>query len=310
MIRSRLALVLVAFGAAGLQACAGAAPRGKTFLDLDPVARAQVLFDGVGTAPRTLRLEDCEIRFVEAGPAKTPEGELPWIFIHGLGGTLGDFAPLFVAASAQHHVFALDLPGFGGSVMIAPDYSIPAFVHVLREFAVAVEVPRFHFVCHSLGGQVCIALSLDAPALMGSMTLIDAAGAYDQREFLERVSRGRIGRMRPGHQPGLPSDPRSGSELLWRLLGNEPTMLAAIGSFGQNYHNRVRDVRVPTFIVWGVADPIFPVDYGFYLKENIEGSTLRVVADAGHEPHLVEPQLVLGWINEFHDRLRAEGAVQ
>ena len=293
---------LIACALAALAGCASPRPpEPRGWIDLDSTSRAERLFGEAHLQPRALRLEDAQLRFIELGPAdRKASREVPWLFIHGLGGNLADFAPLMLEAAREHRVFAVDLPGFGGSVSLTPDYSIPRFVRTLRQFAAAVEVPRFHFVCHSLGGQVCLGLSLDAPSLVGSMTLVDSAGSYDQKEFLERMSRGRMGRIRPERDPSVSGAVRGSSDLLQRLLGNEPSVLAALSSFQVNYHNRIRDVGVPTLIVWGADDVIFPVEYAFFLKENIAGSTLRVAQGAGHAPQLSSPALVLDWIERFH----------
>jgi pimeloyl-ACP methyl ester carboxylesterase len=54
-------------------------------------------------------------------------------------------------------------------------------------------VKKVKLVCHSLGGQVCAALSIENPGLVDSLTLIDSAGTYDSRFYaqatLRRVAR-------------------------------------------------------------------------------------------------------------------------
>src|SRR6202040_3375163 len=47
--------------------------------------------------------------YVEAGP----EGAPPVILLHGLGATSASFLPTLWDLSRDHHVFAVDLPGFG-----------------------------------------------------------------------------------------------------------------------------------------------------------------------------------------------------
>jgi len=133
-------------------------PKATAWIDLNPRERADRLFDTSRSAARTLRLEDSQVRFVELGPTTTSPApartaapartsplvlsalptptasnqSAPWLFLHGLGGSLGDFAPLMLAAAEQQRVFALDLPGFGGSISLDADYSIAGYVHTLR----------------------------------------------------------------------------------------------------------------------------------------------------------------------------------
>src|SRR5262249_55204731 len=98
----------------------------KDWFELSSAERSDRLFDALGTYPRNVRVESGELRFVELGPSSPT----PWLFVHGLAGTLGDFAPLIVSAGAKEHVLAVDLPGFGGSVSIDSDYTVAGFAKV------------------------------------------------------------------------------------------------------------------------------------------------------------------------------------
>ncbi|MCK5690806.1 alpha/beta hydrolase, partial [Myxococcota bacterium] len=215
--------------------------------------------------------------------------------------------PLFVEAATRHRVFAVDLPGFGGSTTSSNNYSITAFVRTLRQFAAGVEQEQFHLVCHSLGGQVCLALSLDHPKLVKSLTLIDAAGTYNQEEFIQRMTRTRagisLGDIRIARNAGFEMLLGGNLAILKRILGHDPFILSALASFKSSYRSRVRDLQVPTLIIWGIDDPLFPADYGFYLKENIEGSFLRLIPNAGHTPQLSDPDLIEELVSDFHNNI-------
>jgi len=194
----------------------------------------------------------------------------------------------------------VDLPGFGGSVSLEADYSIHAHVRALRSFAAAIGVERFHLVCHSLGGQVCLALALEAPAMVASLTLVDAAGTYDQADFLEEKTGGALGVLRPSHDPAIYAITGGDMEIVDRLLSGDPFVLSAIASFKESYRGRLRDLSVPTLIVWGAADPLLPLRYGVHMKENIAGSRLRVVPNAQHWPQLSHPSVVFDAIVALH----------
>ena len=291
----------------------------KSWLDLSTEQCSARLFKISGEMPRHMAIEDGQLQFLELGSTQnnnqensqavedTERDKTPWLLVHGLGGSMGDWAPLFVEAATRHRVFAIDLPGFGGSTSSTNEYSIIAFVRALRQFAAGIEEEEFHLVCHSLGGQVCLALSLDHPKLVKSLTLIDAAGTYNQEEFIQRMTRTRagisLGDIRIARNAGFEMLLGGNLAILKRILGHDPFILSALASFKSSYRSRVRDLQVPTLIIWGIDDPLFPADYGFYLKENIEGSFLRLIPNAGHTPQLSDPDLIEELVSDFHNNI-------
>ena len=55
---------------------------------------------------------------------------------------------------------------------------------------------------------------------------------------------------------------------------------------------RLKDVVVPTSIVWGAEDPFLPASLGARLREAIPGATLDVVPDVRHFTPEEAPQRV------------------
>lgn len=298
MISSRsLALPVVA-----TLACA-AAPR-LTWIDVAPDDPACVLRGQSGVATRMLDIADARVRFVEVN-LDSNQSDTPWVFVHGLGGSMQDFADLALLAAADARIVALDLPGFGGSVDTRGDYRIARYVEVLTALFEALELGRVHLVCHSLGGQTCIAFTLERAKQVATLTLIDAAGTYDQNAFLVGASEHFAG-INVGNVdlrgPGIELLTQGDRLILRRMLGDQSFSLAALDSFAQNYRRRLHEVSVPTLIVWGTDDPLFAVDNAVDLKENIPDSELRLVDGAGHSPQETHAELLYHWIVALHER--------
>lgn len=268
---------------------------------MTPSERNSALFE---TTPRRwLRLRDALVQFVAIEPdTERAEMTVPVLFVHGLAGSMGVYGRVLPNAGERQPVFALDLPGFGSSVSLHGRHTVAAYVEDLVDFIRTVAGDRVHLVCHSLGGQVCLWLALDHPDLVETLALIDAAGTYDPRAFVEHMSRGLLGSVRPEKDPLMQLVMGSQDDLLPHLLGFDPLMLAALSSFDANLGARVRQLRVPTLIIWGEHDELFGLDVALSLKENIVGSELRVVAGAGHSPQVSHPDQVLAWLNEFQAR--------
>ncbi len=69
-----------------------------------------------------------------------------------------------------------------------------------------------------------------------------------------------------------------------------PKGLVLVGTVGieENAH-RIKELNVPTLIVWGEKDDVAPIKYAHFLKENIPNSKLVVIKDGPHPCYLKDP---------------------
>jgi pimeloyl-ACP methyl ester carboxylesterase len=58
-------------------------------------------------------------------------------------------------------------------------------------------------------------------------------------------------------------------------------------------------ITVPTLIVWGDNDTVTPLSQGQDLQRALVGSSLEIVAGAGHRPHLEDPEATATLISAF-----------
>lgn len=285
---------------------AWARPRAEVaWLSLSPRERMETVFRAPGRDARLMRYAEGRIEFVEI---RSPAGDsgTPLVYIHGLGGNLGDFGPSLLAEAPGTRI-ALNLPGTGRSTGPAAGFTIRAFAETLREILVArMGHPKVDLVCHSLGGQVCLAFALEFPAHVSSLTLIDAAGTYDQGEFARRMAKDfagvNLGTVLVSNHPAIGMVTGGSQNILDRVLGGDAGVIAALSSFGQNYRERLPALSVPVLLIWGEKDPIFTLENAFFLRNNIPGSRLKVVPGAGHVPQLGQGPRIDTWIGEFRAR--------
>ena len=57
--------------------------------------------------------------------------------------------------------------------------------------------------------------------------------------------------------------------------------------------------NIPFLLVWGERDPIIPVEHGLAAHELVPSSRLEIFEEAGHFPHLDEPQRFLDVLLDF-----------
>lgn len=67
---------------------------------------------------------------------------------------------------------------------------------------------------------------------------------------------------------------------------------------------KLKDLRMPTLIIWGSEDPFFPPGTPERFHNDIKGSTLHVLESTGHWPFEERPEQVIELITSF---LEAKG---
>jgi pimeloyl-ACP methyl ester carboxylesterase len=63
--------------------------------------------------------------------------------------------------------------------------------------------------------------------------------------------------------------------------------------------HRLHRVTAPTLFVWGANDGIMTTDYGRAYAALVKGSRFEVIANAGHYPHLEQPEAFLKVVTPF-----------
>ena len=97
------------------------------------------------------------------------EGEAV-VCVHGLGGSSNTWTAL-LPALAGYRVVRIDLPGSGRSLAGTTPLSMARFADAVRAVCSRLDIPRAHFLGHSMGTIVCQHLAADNPRLVRSLAL-------------------------------------------------------------------------------------------------------------------------------------------
>ena len=240
---------------------------------------------------------------VEGGDAAKPAV----VLVHGLGNNAHrDWRATFPALAQGYRVIALDLPGFGSSEAPAQRISLPLLADALGEVADRLALRRFHLVGHSLGGAVALYYAQRHPQQIDHLALVDIAGIFIKPVFLRFLletnaenagldsTLGALGSLLPGGTEAMLDALQDRSDL-GRLLMDSPAVRSALfgdGAIGDaaldlldyDLTVAIRDVRVPTAVIWGSADPVTPRRAGTLLAARMHDAKLYIVDGAEHMP--------------------------
>src|SRR5271166_666202 len=102
---------------------------------------------------RTIRVDDLDIFYREAGPKDGPT----ILLLHGLPSSSRMFEPLFNRLADRYHLVAPDYPGFGHSDWPNPKgfaYTFDHYAEIITRFTEALGILRYTMYMQDYGGPV------------------------------------------------------------------------------------------------------------------------------------------------------------
>jgi pimeloyl-ACP methyl ester carboxylesterase len=235
------------------------------------------------------------------------------------------------ALAATHRVYAPDLPGSPDSARPAADYSPAFFERFIAAFVDALEIGRATFIGNSFGGLIALRLALSEPARVRALVLVDSAGlgrtvnpAFTSvnvpglSEAAIPFWRTPVGAYQRAwgrtallfaHPPG--TVPREWLAEQCRLalspgyLEAHLTVLRALvdpGGQREVLVNRLPSLKIPTLVVWGARDRVFPESQAREASIHLQDGSLALISDCGHMPHVECPERFMAALGEFLGR--------
>jgi pimeloyl-ACP methyl ester carboxylesterase len=241
----------------------------------------------LGVHGHTTMIEGASIHYLEGG-----EGE-PVVLVHGLGGSAElDWTKLIPQlVRGGHHVFALDLPGFGDSSR--PDdrsYSIPEQARVVETFLAAQHLEHVALAGDSMGGWIASTVALSPAHRVGRLILFDSPGltfhpTFDVQLFTPRTI-GEVDALLALLFPQAPAFPDFIKQDLIRETERDGWVIqravASMMTGADVLDRRLAELRIPTLIVWGKQDALTPLSLGEAMHRVMPQSVLEVFDGCGH----------------------------
>lgn len=260
--------------------------------------------------PKYLEVEGLRVHYIDEGrrdaaPFLLVHGEPSWSYLYR-----GWVTPL---VDAGFRVIAADHIGFGRSDKVTDDdwYVIERHVEVQRALIERLDLQRIHLFCQDWGGPISLRNACDMPEryarLFIAHTWLHHEGyeytkqlrwwrevSQDPRKLGGDMPTGRVvveSLRRPGHHkdalraaydaPFTGYESKAGARRFpWCLPFAEPE--AGGAAWQQRCYDQLPGVGMPTHLVWGDADGVFPFEDAKRWAGRISDSTLDLIAGAGH----------------------------
>ena len=241
------------------------------------------------------------------------------LLLHGTGATLHTWEDWTAALRDSFDIISVTLPAFG---LTGPhpdeDYSIGAYVDFLAAFTAKTGLDSFYLAGNSLGGLIAWEYALAHPQQVRKLVLLNAAGWPRDKAMplamrlarlpgfkllLQRVTPKSLFRKSLREVYANPS--RINDTLVDRYFqlflreGNRRAYVQRLNQPKQSDPGRLRQLDMPTLILWGEKDAWIPVADAYRFKAVLPHAKLKVYPDAGHVPMEEWPQRTARDVSTF-----------
>ncbi len=235
-----------------------------------------------------------------------PRDGQPLVLIHGSTDSLITWEPWISRLRDTFRIITPDLPGHGLTGAVADsDYSEEGMVRFISEVANALKLDTFVVGGNSMGGRIAARFTEEHPARVTQLILIDSGG-FGKRgapavEFaFSLLSKPVLARPLLNIAPrwlvavGLDQAVSSKAVLskerinaFWdlnHLEGTRDATILRLSTATSSVREHLREIQVPTLILWGEEDRVVPVEAAHGFQAAIRNSKLIIYPHTGHLP--------------------------
>jgi len=215
------------------------------------------------------------------------------VLLHGLFGAMSNWDATVPAMSQFAKVHALDFPLLTAH---RSEVKVKALAAFTQGYLRKNQLDKAVLCGNSLGGHVALRLCLAAPQLVDCLVLSGTSGLYEHsvdtlpvrigetfvREHMKRVF----------YKEELVTD-QAVKEVV-AILSNRLNTLnlihAARSAKKDNLLEYLKEIKVPTLLLWGQDDQVTTMEVAEIFHKNIKNSELVTIKNCGHAPMIEHPE--------------------
>ncbi len=262
---------------------------------------------------------DEQISYREAGNGT------PVVILHGLGGRSESWVPQYEALSGRYRIIGWDAPGYNqSSEMLQDEPLIPDYVHIVKRFADALLLNRFHLVGHSVGTVLAAGFHKQYPDRLISLTLAEAVigngrDPKDQQDAsisvrakdFEELGPARVARKKTPNSLSPNADPMVIEKAIEfaskvKVAGHLKLAGALVRA---NIFDHVTPLACPGMIIAGSDDRSAPPQFVKEIADAYPGIVHHTIDGIGHQIALEKPDTFVGLLCDHLNAAEGTGTL-
>lgn len=208
---------------------------------------------------------------------------LPIVYLHGWGQNIQMMEPIANPLIKTHHLIILDLPGFGASD--EPDYAwtLDDYVEMIHTLLQKLNINKPNLIGHSFGGKLSLLYAskyeVDKLMLLASPFKVRMKKPSKKVQILKKMATipglGKIAEAMKKHIGS--TDYKNASPIMRDIL---------VKHVNTDLTETAKEIKCPTFIIWGTNDEAVPVSDAHELEKLIKDSGLAIYEGCTHYAYL------------------------
>lgn len=213
------------------------------------------------------------------------QGE-PLLFLQGGGVRTLTYSTLLNSLSKKYHVISPDLPCFGSGTVPYEIWGLEEYAEFISGFIKSTGINNYTLIGHSLGGRIALELASKGVSIK-NLILINSVGIaspYSEIEFRYRffIQKTIYNLFYYGHRKIMWLIIRDFLVNRFKKFFKWPQIIKILKKCIFNNFFEFKNIKVPTLILWGKEDEIFPVGLVNMMNKSIVNSSL-VIVDGNHD---------------------------
>jgi 2-hydroxy-6-oxonona-2,4-dienedioate hydrolase len=248
-----------------------------------------------------------KFKFIEEG-----DGE-PLVLLHGLFGALSNFKPLIEYFRHHYKVVVPILPLLEMDILHT---SVGGLAKFVNRFIDAKDFQGVHLLGNSLGGHVGLVHVLKHPERIKSLILTGSSGLFENGMGDSYPKRGDYEYIKKKTELTFYDPNTATKELVDEVYGIVNNRLKAIkiialakSAIRNNLGEELKEVKLPTLLIWGNNDTITPPFVAKEFNKLIPNSELHFVDKCGHAPMMEVPDEFNAILHKFLKKLNEPATV-
>jgi len=216
------------------------------------------------------------------------------IFLHGLFGQLSNWQSTIAHFSKKYRVIVPIMPIYDGTMQ---EDGLEGLVNYVHELVTELNIEKCTLVGNSLGGQVAILYAHAFPNKVDRLVLTGSAGLYESTMGASYPKRGDYAYIEDRVRYTFYNDKIVTKHLVDQVFETVNDICKSIrvikivrAANGHNVAETLKQITMPTLLIWGRQDRITPIDIAYRFKKLLSGNTeLKIIEECGHAPMMEKP---------------------
>ncbi|KQL47204.1 hypothetical protein AN963_13060 [Brevibacillus choshinensis] len=244
----------------------------------------------------------------------------PLILLHGLGNNSQSWSRQLAGLQDHFQVIAWDTPGYGDSSDPDPEFrTFGELADILKGFIDSLGFKKVFLLGHSMGSTLAMDFCSKYPEYVEALILAASTrGGRTNPETNERKLKNRLHNVEnlPPQElaelrtpdmfsPYAPPEAIAEAKRIMSMVRPPGYRSVAYSLYHADQTEKLSSITMPTMLICGEDDKVTPVAESRIVEQGIAGSSLELIARAGHLCYIEQPEefnrLVLTFLQTYNE---------